>query len=453
MAFITIDGQNLIAYKNGHSEVLNVTHFVLANIAGLGAEPVSRIEAMPIAGDIVHTQAVTQHGYVNANQVVYSLAMDSTIGDFDFNWVGLKAAGGELVACAYITTQHKTANAGAVPGNNLTRNFLVAFSGIAATTAIAVPAETWQIDFTTRLLQIDDRERLSNFDIYGQASFFDTGFKVSLQSGSTYAIAAGVGYVGGIRCEQAALSTINATGLPKSIWMDASLQGDINGVSAVFSFSATAATLADYTDGFGFKHYLTKLADISAGGVVTDLRVLTPHYLTKPEADGYYKPINAVDVPTGVVLPWTSAAPAPAGFVKPVGLLLSRTAYANLWAFAQASGNLVSDAVWLAANGPIGSFSTGDGAMTFRTPLIRDFMRFIGDGGGIDAGRVLGSFQLDELKWHAHAIWDRDTPGLQHDGSTEPDLGVKSSMTTLSGYTGGTETRPRNTSMSAILKI
>jgi len=272
MAFITIAGENKIAYQQGNSLLLNITHFVLANITGLGAEPVNRIEALPAGGDIVHTQVVTHKGYVNANQVVYSLAMDSTIGDFDFNWVGLKDADNVLIACAHITPQHKSANAGAVPGNNLTRNFLLAFSGIAATTAIAVPAETWQIDFTTRLLQIDERERLSNFDIYGQFSAFGDGFKVTLQSGSDYSIAAGICYVGGIRCEQLAAAIINVTGLPKSIWIDASLQGDINGVSAVFSFSATAATLTNYTDGLGFKHYVAKICDIGAGGAIGDLR-------------------------------------------------------------------------------------------------------------------------------------------------------------------------------------
>ncbi|UOA08617.1 phage tail protein [Methylobacter sp. S3L5C] len=273
MAFITIAGEQLIAFKQGNNQVLNITHFVLANISGLGAEPASRIASMPFAENIVDIQPVTHQGYVNSNQVVYSLALDSTIGDYDFNWIGLKAVGGELVACTHIPAQQKRKTVGSVPGNNLTRNFLVVFSGIAATTAITVPVNTWQIDFTTRLLQIDDRERLSNFDIYGQSAFFGNGFKVSQQSGSTYAIAAGIGYVGGIRCDKAALSTINVTGLPKSIWIDASLQGDINGVSPVFSFTATASTLADYTDASGFRHYLAKITDINAGGVVSDLRI------------------------------------------------------------------------------------------------------------------------------------------------------------------------------------
>jgi len=270
MAFLTVAGENKIAYQQGNSLLFDVTHFVLANITGLGAEPVDRIAAMPDPGDIVDTRPVSRAGYVNANQVVYSLTLDSTIGDYTFNWVGLKDADDVLVAVVHLADPiTKTATAGGIEGNNLVRNFLLQYTGLTATTAISAPAETWQIDFTTRLLQIDERERLSNFDIYGQFAAFGDGFKVSLVSGSDYEIAAGVGYVGGIRCEQATSAAINVTGLPKSIWIDASLQGDLTGVEAVFSFTDTAAILTDYTDGLGFDHYVAKIADISAGGVIT----------------------------------------------------------------------------------------------------------------------------------------------------------------------------------------
>lgn len=272
MAFITVAGEELIAQKQGDTELLEITHFVLANIAGLGAEPVDRIESLPVAGDIVATLPTTRQGYVNENQIVLSLVMDSTIGDFSFNWVGLKSAEGTLVAVVYVPEQIKTATDGSIPGNNLTRNFLIAYSGIAATTAIDVPADTWQIDFTTRLLQIDQRERLSNFDIYGQAAFFTDGFLVSHVSGSNFSVNAGLGYVGGIRCLKETDTVISIGSLPKSLWIDASLQGDINGVSEVIKFTATSAALVDYTDANGFAHYVSKLADINAGSVVTDRR-------------------------------------------------------------------------------------------------------------------------------------------------------------------------------------
>ncbi len=282
MPFITIQGEQLIAQKQGANQVMTITHFVFANIPGLGAEPVDRIETMPPVGQIVHEHAVSKQGYVNANQVVYSCTLESTIGNFTFNWVGLKAAAGELVACAHISAQVKTANAGAIPGNNLTRNFLLAFSGIAATTAISVPAETWQIDFTTRLLQIDERERLSNFDIYGVGAFFGDGFKVEYVSGTTYKVKAGIGYVGGIRCLLAADVNITLSA-PKGVWIDASLQGDINGVAEIVQVKVSATALVNSIDSNGFAHYLSQVANVATAGVVTDLRAIAPVYLRRDD--------------------------------------------------------------------------------------------------------------------------------------------------------------------------
>jgi len=275
MAFITVAGENQIAAKQGAAQILNITHFVLANIGGLGAEPVNRIEAMPAAGNIMATLPVTKSGYVNGNQVVYSLVMDSSLGDYDFNWVGLKDADGVLIACTYTPLIQKRKTTGAVPGNNLTRNFLLAFSGIQATTAIAVPAATWQIDFNARLWGIDERERLSNYDIYGHEAFIGNGWKVSrVGATTTYDIAPGVGYVGGIRIADALTQQVTVAGPPKSIWVDVSLQGDISDVSAMVDFIIDAVAHADYTDANGFRHYVTKLANIAADGSVTDMRVL-----------------------------------------------------------------------------------------------------------------------------------------------------------------------------------
>lgn len=93
------------------------------------------------------------------------------------------------------------------------------------------------------------------------------------------------------------------------------------------------------------------------------------------------------------------ATTAPAGFIKANGALLSRTTYADLWAFAQASGNLAaSDGVWQA-----GQFSPGDGSTTFRIPDGRgEHVRGWDDGRGVDSGRTIGTAQGDQNKAHNH---------------------------------------------------
>lgn len=308
MAFITVAGENQIATKQGAELPLNMANFVLANIAGLGTEPVDRIEAMPIAGDIVATLPITKSGYVNTNQVVYSLVMDSSQGDFDFNWIGLVDDEGVLIAATYVPTISKIANNGALQGNNLTRNFLIAYTGIQATTAIAVPAATWQIDFNARLIGIDERERLSNLDIYGHEGFFGNGYQVVQQGATTtYDILPGVGYVGGIRIESLATQTVVVATPPAAVWLDVSLEGDISNVDAVVAIIADGAAHVDYVDGNGFNHYVTKIADIAANGDATETRVsgealydhLTdpdphPQYLTPAEGDAAYDQIGGL---------------------------------------------------------------------------------------------------------------------------------------------------------------
>jgi hypothetical protein len=273
MAFITIAGQNQIAKKQGDNVTLNIASFVLANVPDLGSEPATRIESIPNE-NVVDQLVVTKSGYVNTNQVVYSLVMGSDIGNYSFNWVGLVDDEGVLIAVTYIPLTPKTKNDGGVPGNTITRNFLLAYTGIQQTTAITVPAETWQIDFSARLSGIDERERLANLDIYGHDGFLGDGWKVTGSDG-TYSAAAGIGYVGGIRAKNIAPQEITTATFPNEIWLNVSLQGDISDMTAVSEFVIDTGPFPDYVDGNGVAHYLTKIADIDAVGVVSDERVIT----------------------------------------------------------------------------------------------------------------------------------------------------------------------------------
>lgn len=141
---------------------------------------------------------------------------------------------------------------------------------------------------------------------------------------------------------------------------------------------------------------------------------------------------------------------APDTHLKLNGALILRSEYPELWDFAQNSGNMaVNDGAWVS-----GQFSPGDDSTTFRIPDLRgEFIRGFDDGRGVDTGRAIGSFQLDEFKSHAHSF--KAGSGIQ---------GTLSGIQVLTGYTsnytnssqiyntGGTETRPRNLALLACIK-
>ncbi|BFM50574.1 phage tail protein [Marinomonas sp. THO17] len=283
MSFLTQAGEAQIANKQGNASRMTMSHFVLANVPDLGAEPSDRVAELPRDEQIVQTLPYTKHSYLNPNQVVYSLIMDSTIGDFTFNWIGLVDEEEVLIAVAHITPIDKRKSTEGMEGNTIARNFLLKYSGIQNVTGANVPAETWQLDFSTRFNGMDERERLSNLDLYGQASFLDSAYQV-IKEGDQYQLQAGVGYVGGIRTKLAEQETLTVSDLPCSIWLDVSLQGDVSDKTTVSQIQVqTEATSdfvdrdfvnSDYVDSNGLAHYVSKLADINTDGEITDHRVI-----------------------------------------------------------------------------------------------------------------------------------------------------------------------------------
>lgn len=174
---------------------------------------------------------------------------------------------------------------------------------------------------------------------------------------------------------------------------------------------------------------------------------------------------------TGAVA-YFPATTAPAGWVKANGALLSRATYAALWAFAQTSGNLVSDATWASNNQ--GAFSTGDGSTTFRVPDLRgEFLRGWDDGRGVDSGRAIGSFQSGEFASHTHTGTTSTNGDHIHGISAllggagagpntaldpvnvtrDTNTAGAHNHTFTTNATGGAETRPRNLALLACIKI
>lgn len=145
---------------------------------------------------------------------------------------------------------------------------------------------------------------------------------------------------------------------------------------------------------------------------------------------------------------------APAGFLIANGSLVSRTTYPLLYAYALASGAIVSDTTWM-AGGVDGCFSTGDGSTTFRLPDYRAcFLRPWDDSRGIDAGRAIGTNQADSVGPHTHTYTQSNISNTTEGGGTGGAKNAGGGTGTTGGQTptGTTETRPKNISILCCIK-
>ncbi|MEW9679991.1 phage tail protein [Pseudomonas sp. TE50-2] len=281
MATITLAGERLIAEKIANDDFLTISRFIYANVPGLDpAKPVDRNEAIPPAQQIVHRYEVpnSNRGFVNPNQVVYSSMLGSDIGDFDWNWLGLETTDGILFAAAYVPMQQKRRNIPPLQiGNNTTRNILVEFSGAQAVTGITIDASTWQYDSTVRLAGIDERERVSNRDIFGPACFFGTAMQLEKANDSGgYRAKGGLAYVEGIRIGGLGSGTTGVTisSLPATVWVDVAMERNGNDVYGKWTL-VTAKERPNYWDAAGKFHYCVAIADVTSAGIV-DRRTVEP---------------------------------------------------------------------------------------------------------------------------------------------------------------------------------
>jgi microcystin-dependent protein len=167
---------------------------------------------------------------------------------------------------------------------------------------------------------------------------------------------------------------------------------------------------------------------------------------------------NAANL-VGMVAAFPATSPPP-GWLKLNGALLTRASYPALWAYAQSSGALVSEATWTAS--AWGSFSSGDGSTTFRLPDARgEFLRYFNDGhASKDVGRVIGSGQLDAFQGHNHSVLQTaNTTGSNSLSKTGSDVFTSGTLVAspTTDFVNGTprtasETRPRNVAWLACVK-
>lgn len=281
---ITTAGEQLFAIKAQNNQSLDIDTFIFAYVPGQDSSAaIDRNEGLPPVGQRVHQQIVQQRGRVNSNVVIYSTVLDSVTGPFEFNWVGLySSVNNTLVAISKIPTVVKTVTVPGTAGNILNRNFGIEYSGIADLDGITVDPETWQLDYTARLNGMDELTRQLAADMNGRDWFIDNGFKVApLPTPNNFKVTAGAGYVSGLRIAIEEEPTLIAASYPQFVYVNAWFDGTSEATwKGQTTFQITPAEQEDYTDETGKRHYLFKLATITAADTVIDHRsgkATSPH--------------------------------------------------------------------------------------------------------------------------------------------------------------------------------
>jgi microcystin-dependent protein len=138
--------------------------------------------------------------------------------------------------------------------------------------------------------------------------------------------------------------------------------------------------------------------------------------------------------PAGVVH-YLAATSVPSGMRALVanGAAVSRTTYARLFA----------------AIGTV--YGAGDGGSTFNMPDLRGvFVRGLDNGRGIDSGRGLNSLQMSQNLSHTHGIPARSSTG-SNNGYVEDGDSDGIVRSTFTFYEGGSEARPTNEALLAVI--
>ena len=153
-----------------------------------------------------------------------------------------------------------------------------------------------------------------------------------------------------------------------------------------------------------------------------------------PDAPPTWAWVDAV--PVGGVVAFGSNS-VPVGWLLANGAAVSRSGYADLFAMIGTT------------------YGAGNGTTTFNLPDLRgEFVRGADLGRGVDSARVVGSFQTDLLKAHAHTASSALRVGTATDGNSNicSGGGDAGPVSVTISSTGGAETRPRNVALVYCIK-
>lgn len=257
-------GEKFFIKQLSESQPIKLDKVIFANINGItGDTEIDLNGSMPAPDQIVHAAPITQAGLLNDKTVVYSVILDTNVGDFSFNYIGLvNAETNTLCMVMHTDLTKKIKTAGQRQGNTITESIWLEIDNASESTGITVNAETWQIDYSKRLAGEDERIRLTNYDLYNRLTIH-SGFGIT-KNGNQLTVSSGLAYVVGLRVEHTTETSTNIEN-DQSLYIDVWLTGTTTGEWSENYNLITGANLRDYHDG-NFQHYVERIASVDAAG-------------------------------------------------------------------------------------------------------------------------------------------------------------------------------------------
>ncbi|WP_428808504.1 phage tail protein [Vibrio lamellibrachiae] len=314
--------------------------------------PIDRNQGLPDPALWVYQQDMDQVGKLGPNALVHSVVIANDVAEFTFNAIYMHDKTTPLSCGMVVHTVDQTK----LEGQAVTKSLMHQYLGAAEIANITIDAATWQIDYSARLMGMDEDHRLACLDNYGHTAYVD-GYDVTRQPDPTrYLVSAGVVYIGGLRAVLADELLVSTNVYPNGIYVDVHRDGSPTSKWVnIVEIKVSPTPLTDYIDENGFQHYVARLAGLDGAGDVVDWRV-----------NGHRK--NLMESMTGMVVPFHMEG-VKLGWVDAKGGELSRTVDKRLWDYAQLTGLVIDQAT--KDSDPMTYamyFGDGDGGNTFTVP-------------------------------------------------------------------------------------
>ena len=162
MGIITNAGLAYISSQQANNQPVQMSHFVVAYIPDLDVMSTpDPDDGLPDQTLITGQFPIAREGYNNQDSITYTLELDSSVGNFDFNWYAIITDSNEVAAINFIYPVFKRSGIQQI----VTRNFVMNYARAQNATGITIPAQTWQFDYTAQMTNVEDSIAAVNTDL------------------------------------------------------------------------------------------------------------------------------------------------------------------------------------------------------------------------------------------------------------------------------------------------